>query len=69
LEEGFLRPNVNPNWPEWIVLGDEREPACPPRYVVSFARFHEHGFRMPVDKFIRWILHHYELELQNLNSN
>jgi hypothetical protein len=24
---------------------------------------------MPVDKFIRWILHHYELELQNMNPN
>jgi hypothetical protein len=37
--------------------------------VVSFARFHEHGFRAPVDQFICWILHHYELELQNLNLN
>jgi hypothetical protein len=54
---------------EWIVHGDEREPICPPGYVVSFARFHERGFGMPMDKFIRWIHHHYELELQNLNLN
>jgi hypothetical protein len=67
--EGFLRPNIDPNWPEWIVPGEEREPVCPPRYVVSFTQFHERGFRTPMDKFIRWILHHYELELQNLNPN
>jgi hypothetical protein len=69
VEEGFLRPNVDPNRPEWIVPDDEWEPVCPPRYVVSFARFHECGFGMPVDKFIHWILHHYELKMQNLNPN
>jgi hypothetical protein len=69
VEEGFLHPNVDPNRPEWIVPGDEREPVCSPGYVVSFARFHKRGFGMPADKFIRWIIHHYKLELQNLNPN
>jgi hypothetical protein len=63
VEEGYLCPNIDPNRQEWIVPSDERELICPPGYVVSFAPFHECGFRTPVDKFIRWILHHYELEL------
>jgi hypothetical protein len=53
VEEGFLCPNVDLNRPEWIVPGDEREPVCPPGYVVSFARFDERGFGTPADKFIR----------------
>jgi hypothetical protein len=69
VEEGFLRPNVDLNRPKWIVPGDERELVCPPMYVVSFARFHQHGIRTSADKFIYWILHHYKLELQNLNPN
>jgi hypothetical protein len=39
VEEGFLRPNVDPNQPEWIVPGDEREPVCPPGYVVTLPDF------------------------------
>jgi hypothetical protein len=63
VEEGFLHPNIDPNQPGWIVPGDEQELVCPPGYVVSFARFLERGFGTPADKFICWILHHYEIKL------
>jgi hypothetical protein len=31
--------------------------------------FHEQGFRTLVSKFFRGLLHHYRIELQNLNPN
>jgi hypothetical protein len=36
---------------------------------VSFAHFHEQGFGTPTSKFFRGLLHHYGIELQNLNPN
>ena len=36
---------------------------------MSFVCFHERGFGTPPDRFIRELLHHYGLELQNLNPN
>jgi hypothetical protein len=43
--------------------------ALPGGYVVSFVAFHERGFSVPSDRFIREVLFAYGLELQNLNPN
>jgi hypothetical protein len=49
----------------------EREQAPnPPRgYVVSFVRFHEHGFMAPASRFMRALCHHYGVELHNFARN
>jgi desulfoferrodoxin (superoxide reductase-like protein) len=67
VEVGLLHPVTNAAHPEWIILGNEDE-LTPPGYVVSFAHFHERGFRTPVSNFFHE-LHHYKIELQNLNPN
>jgi hypothetical protein len=38
-------------------------------YVVSFIAFHERGFGVPASRFMRALLHHYRVELHNLNPN
>jgi hypothetical protein len=38
-------------------------------YVVSFTHFHKRGFRTPMSDFFCGLLHHYGIELQNLNPN
>jgi hypothetical protein len=53
-EDGFLRPVTNATRPEWIVPGNEDEPNPPVGYVVSFAHFHERGFRTPASNFFPW---------------
>jgi hypothetical protein len=45
---------------EWIVPADESVPHSPRGYVVSFVAFHERGFSVPADRFIR-VLFAYEL--------
>jgi hypothetical protein len=47
----------------------EAIPSPPPGYVVSFIAFHERGFGVPASRFIRALLHHYGVELHNLNPN
>ena len=54
---------------EWLVPGHEDVPAPPDGYVVSFAPFHEHGLAVPRYPFFQGLLHHYQIELQHLNSN
>jgi hypothetical protein len=56
--------------PEWMVppLG-HRIPNPPEGYIVSFMAFHERGFGMPASRFLCALLHHYEIELQNLAPN
>jgi hypothetical protein len=54
---------------EWIVPADESVPRPPSGYVVSFVVFHEHGFSVPADRFIRGVLFAYGLQLQHLNPN
>jgi hypothetical protein len=54
---------------EWIVPADESVPRPPSGYVVLFVVFHERGFSVPVDRFIRGVMFAYELQLQHLNPN
>jgi hypothetical protein len=37
--------------------------------VLSFIPFHERGFGVPASRFMRALLHHYGVELHNLNPN
>jgi len=54
---------------EWIVSGGKNEPSPPNGYVVSFVPFHERGLVTPPHRFLRGLLHYYEIELQHLNPN
>ena len=54
---------------EWLLPGDEDEPASPEGYVVSFAIFHERGFAIPAHRFLRGLLEYYQVELQHLTPN
>jgi len=54
---------------DWLLPGEEDLPLLPDGYVVLFAHFHEHGFVIPVHKFLRGLLHYYKIELQHLNPN
>jgi hypothetical protein len=47
----------------------EADPTPPPGYVLSFIPFHERGFGVPASHFMRALLHHYGVELHNLNPN
>ena len=47
----------------------EAVPSLPPGYVVSFIPFHEWGFGVPASRFMWALLHHYGVELHNLNPN
>jgi hypothetical protein len=47
----------------------EAVPSPSPGYVVSFIPFHERGFGVPASRFMRALLHHYRVELHNLNPN
>jgi hypothetical protein len=69
IKDGLLHPVKNAMQPEWIVPGNEDEPNPPAGYIISFAHFHEQGFRMPASDFFRGLLHHYRIEMQNLNPN
>jgi hypothetical protein len=40
-------------------------PNPPYGYVVSFIRFHEHGFTAPASRFMRALCYHYGVELHN----
>jgi hypothetical protein len=69
VEDGLLCPVTNAARPEWIVPGNEDEPNPPAGYIVSFAHFHERGFGTPASNFFRGLIHHYGIEMQNLNPN
>jgi hypothetical protein len=49
--------------------GSEVDPTPPLGYVVSFIPFHERGFGVPVSRFMRALLHYYEVELHNFNPS
>jgi hypothetical protein len=67
---GQLAANEDGRPPEWIdPLARDREPNPPFRYVVSFIRFHEHGFVAPASRFLRWLCFHYGVELHNFTPN
>jgi hypothetical protein len=69
VKDGLLRPVMNVAQPEWIVPGNEDEPNPPTGYIVSFAHFHEQGFGTHMSDFFHGLLHHYGIEMQNLNPN
>ena len=50
VRRGLLRPLSAVQ--EWLLPGDEGEPVPPEGYVVSFAIFHERGFRVPAHRFL-----------------
>ena len=52
--EGLVRPLSAVG--EWLLPGDESEPAPPEGYVVSVAIFHERGFAVPTHRFLRGLL-------------
>jgi len=67
---GLHRPITDEGSPEWIVPPvSDREPNPPLGYVVCFLSFLEQGFGAPAGRLIRAILHHYGVELHNLNPN
>jgi hypothetical protein len=67
--EGLLRPLSDERQPEWIPPASGAALSPPPGYVVSFVSFHERGFGVPASRFMRAILHNYEVELHNLSPN
>nr|CAB3502612.1 unnamed protein product [Digitaria exilis] len=69
VEVGVLPPNVDGEPPVWISPGAATEPDPPRGYVVSFARFHERGFGVPVGRFMRALCFHYKVELHNFSPN
>jgi hypothetical protein len=67
VNRGLLRPRTSAR--ELLVPGNEVEPRPPTRYMVSFLAYHVRGFAMPAHKFLREILHHFDLELHALAPN
>ena len=69
VDDGLLHLVTDPNRPEWIAPSGKPEPRPRDGYVVSFVAFHEHGLGLPMDQFMRVLLHYYSVELHNFNSN
>jgi hypothetical protein len=67
--DGLLCPLSGEPQLEWMAPGSGVGPTPPPGYVVSFIPFHEQGFGVPASRFMRVLLHYYEVELHNLNPN
>ena len=61
VHRGLLRPLSTIG--EWLLPGDESEPAPPEGYVVSFSIFHERGFAVPAHRFLQGLLDYYQVEL------
>jgi hypothetical protein len=67
---GQLAANVEGQTAEWIVPSErDRVPNPPYGYVVSFARFHEHGFAVPASGFMWALCYHYGVELHKFTPN
>jgi hypothetical protein len=66
--DGLLRPLSGWRQPKWMVPS-EADPTPLRGYVVSFIPFHERGFGVPASRFMRALLHYYEVELHNFNPN
>jgi hypothetical protein len=67
---GQLAANEEGRPAEWIVPpAEDRAPNPPDGYVVSFIRFHEHGFAAPASHFMRALCHRYGVELHNFAPN
>jgi hypothetical protein len=65
--DGLLRPHFDGLQPEWMAPSSEADPTPPSGYVLSFIPFYERGFGVPASRFMRALLHHYGVELHNLN--
>ena len=50
-------------------LVNDKEPNPLPGYVVCFLSFLDRGFGIPACWFMRSLVHYYELELHNFNTN
>jgi hypothetical protein len=67
---GQLASNMDGQPAAWIVPpAADWEPNPPHGYVVSFIRFHEHGFTAPASCFMRGLCYHYGMELHNFTPN
>jgi hypothetical protein len=66
--DGLLRLLSGGAQLEWMAPS-EAVSSPSPGYVVSFIPFHERGFGVPASHFMRALLHHYGVELHNLNPN
>jgi hypothetical protein len=67
---GQLAANEDGQPPAWIDPPEtDWEPRSPFGYVVSFFRFHEHGFAAPASHFLRGMCYHYGLVLHNFAPN
>ena len=70
--EGLVRRGLLYAWTateEWQLPSEEYVSLAPDGYVVSFVHFHERGFATPAHKFLRGLLHYYQIKLQHLNPN
>jgi hypothetical protein len=67
--DGLLRPLSGDPQPEWMAPPSGAAPSPPLGYVLSFVSFHERWFGVPASRFMRAILHVYEVELHNLSPN
>ena len=69
-KEGLLRPLSSSTRPEWITPpAEHREPNPLEGYVISFIKFLHRGLGSPPSRFMRALLHHYDVELQHLSPN
>jgi hypothetical protein len=67
---GQLAANEDRQPPVWIdPPAADRETNPPFGYIVSFVRFHEHGFAAPASRFLRGLCYHYGVELHNFTPN
>lgn len=67
LTQGHLAPRTQDV--EWHASGREQSPSPPQGYAVIFIAFHLRGFGMPAHRFIRELLHHYDMSLHELSPN
>jgi hypothetical protein len=67
--DGLLRPLSGDPQPEWMAPPSGAAPSPSPGYVLSFVSFHERGFGVLASRFMRAILHVYNVELHNLSPN
>jgi hypothetical protein len=70
VRDGLLRPRTSRDLPKWRASpANNREPAPPEGYVVSFVAFHERGFGVPLSRFMQAIPHYYGVELHHFAPN
>lgn len=61
---GLLRPRTEEQ--EWLVPLGEAEPRPPTGYIVSFISYHANGFATPGHRFVREVLHYFDVDLHSL---